>query len=130
VTFIGWIKAQAEDVEFHRLEGFHFTMGAQEVNQGMDLGQEMGEGQPGKLSIPLFNKPLVLRERFHRCGHHAQGRGCDAGFEPRVCIWCRGLLGSNRGATMTRIPGHILNSRNASDVGLLFRFSVRLRRAG
>lgn len=46
MTFIGWIKAQAEDVEFHRLEEFHFTMGAQEVNQGMDLGQEMGEGQP------------------------------------------------------------------------------------
>ena len=41
MAFIGWIKAQAEDVEFHRQEEFHFTMGAQEVNQGMDLGQQM-----------------------------------------------------------------------------------------
>lgn len=52
VTFIGWIKAQAEDVEFHRLEEFHFTMGAQEVNQGMDLGvATMRKGEVAMLDL-------------------------------------------------------------------------------
>ena len=66
MTFIGWIKAQA-DVEFHRLEDFHFIMGAQEVNQGMDLGQDMmrddrGRGNPGsKIDLLMKNNPLVLR---------------------------------------------------------------------